>query len=123
MVNGSRRRLLACQKTGQPPNLRPQSFSISCNGEPIESIDLAGFGLDEPFLIFDLSNGAKVDANEVWEPNRDYALVCDGDMTVAGAQFAKGRGRSVFRLSRPLTQTTQLRCGEDVVWEPRLSEC
>jgi hypothetical protein len=115
-------RLLACQKTGQPPNLRPQNFSISCNGEPIESIDLAGLGLDEPFLIFDLSSGAKVDANEVLEPNRDYALVCDGDMTVPGAQFAKGKGRSVFRLSRPLTQTTQLRCGEDLVWEPRLSE-
>lgn len=115
-------RLLACEKAGQPPNLRPLSLSISCNGEPIESIDLAALGLDEPFLIFDLTTGAKVDVNELLNPNRDYAVVCDADMNVPGSPFGKGRGRSAFRLSRPLTQKTQLKCGEDVVWEPRLSE-
>ncbi len=123
-ANGSFRgnRLLACQTTGQPPNLRPQSLSISCNGEPIESIDLAAFGLDKPFLIFDLNSGARVDENEVLDPNRDYAVVCDADMSVPGVQFAKAKGRSAFRLSRPLTQAIQITCGEAVVWEPRLSE-
>ena len=115
-------RLLACEKAGQPSNLRPMNLSISCNGEPIESIDLAALGLDEPFLIFDLASGARVDVNEILNSNRDYAVVCDADMNVPGSPFAKGRGRSVFRLIRPLTQNTRLKCGEDVVWEPRISE-
>lgn len=114
-------RLLTCQKAGQPSNLRPQSLSISCNGEPIETVDFATFGFDDPFLIFDLGTGGKVDANEILQPNRDYALVCDPDLNVAGVTFVKGKGRSVYRLCRPLTEATQLKCGEDVIWEPQLS--
>ena len=114
-------RLLTCEKVGQPPNLRPQSLSISCNGEPIKTIDFGTFGFDDPFLIFDLGTGGKVDASEILQPNRDYALVCDTDLKVAGVTFVKGKGRSVYRLARPLTETTQLKCGEDVIWEPQLS--
>jgi hypothetical protein len=90
-------RLLTCQKAGQPSNMRPQSLSISCNGEPIETVDFAAFGFDDPFLIFDLASGGKVDANEILQPNRDYALVCDPDLNVAGAAFVKGKARSVSR--------------------------
>jgi hypothetical protein len=114
-------RLLTCQKAGQPSNMRPQSLSISCNGEPIETVDFAAFGFDDPFLIFDLATGGKVDANEILQPNRDYALVCDPDLNVAGAVFVKGKARSVYRLGRPLTEATQLKCGADVIWEPLLS--
>ena len=114
-------RLLTCEKVGQPPNLRPQSLSISCNGEPIETVDFGTFGFDDPFLIFDLGTGGKVDASEILQPNRDYALVCDTDLKVAGVTFVKGKDRSVYRLGRPLTEETQLKCGEDVIWEPQLS--
>ena len=114
-------RLLTCQKAGQLSNLRPQSLSISCNGEPIQSVDFATFGFDDPFLIFDLGTGAKVEANEILQPNRDYALVCDPDLKVAGVASVKGKGRSVYRLDRPLTEATQLKCGDDVIWEPQVS--
>jgi hypothetical protein len=114
-------RLLACQKPGQPSNLRPQTLSISCNGEPIETIDFATFGFDDPFLIFDLGTGGKVDTSEILQPTRDYAVVCDPDLNVAGVTFVKGKGRSAYRLGRPLTAAMQLRCGEDVIWEPHLS--
>jgi hypothetical protein len=115
------KRLLTCEKLGQHPNLRPQSLSISCNGEPIETVDFATFGLGDPFLIFDLGTGGKVDATETLQPNHDYALLCDTDLNVPGATFVKGKGRSVYRLGRPLTEETKLRSGEDVVWEPQLS--
>jgi hypothetical protein len=114
-------RLLTCQRTDQPPNLRPQSLSISCNGDPIETGDFTAFGFDDPFLIFDLRSGGRVEANELLQPNRDYALVCDSDLTVPGVTFVKGKGRSVYRLVRPLAESMQLKCGDDVVWEPRLS--
>lgn len=114
-------RLLTCQKAGQPSNLRPQSLSISCNGEPIETVDFATFGFDDPFLIFDMGTSGKVDVNEILQSTRDYALLCGPDLNVAGATFVKGKGRSVYRLGRPLTEATQLKCGEDVVWEPQLS--
>jgi hypothetical protein len=114
-------RLLACQKAGQLSNLRPQSLSISCNGEPIETLDFSTFGFDDPFLIFDLGTGRRVDANEILRPNRDYALVCDPDLNVADVTFVKGKGRSAYRLGRPLTETTQLKCGEDMIWAPQVS--
>lgn len=122
-ANGAFRgsRLLTCQKAGQLSNLRPQSLSISCNGEPIETVDFGTFGFDDPFLIFDLGTGGKVDAREILQLNRDYALVCDTDLKIAGVTFVKGKGRSVYRLGRPLTEETQLKCGEDVIWEPQLS--
>lgn len=114
-------RLLTCERAGQPSNLRPRSLSISCNGEPIETADFGTFGFDDSFLLFDLGTGGKVEANEILQPNRDYALVCDPDLKVAGVTFVKGKGRSAYRLGRPLTEATQLKCGEDVIWEPQLS--
>jgi hypothetical protein len=114
-------RLLICQKADQPSNLRPRSLSISCNGEPVETADFATFGFDDSFLIFDLGTGGKVDANEILQPNRDYAIVCDPDLNVPGATFVKGKDRSVYRLARPLTEGMQLKFGEDVIWEPQFS--
>lgn len=114
-------RLLSCQKAGQPPNLRPQSFTISCNGEPIESAEFAAFGLNEAILLFDLANGTNIDPNGVLEPNREYALICDPDMRVPEVQFVKTKQRSAYRLNRPLTQATQLLCGDAGLWEPHLS--
>jgi hypothetical protein len=114
-------RLLACQKTGQAPNLRPQSFSISCNGEPLETADFSALGFDEPFLLFDLLSGTRIDVSDALQSNRDYAVVCDGDLKIDDVPFARGKGRSAYRLSRPLTEATRLKCGEDTIWEPRLS--
>ena len=94
-------RLLTCQKADQLSNLRPRSLSISCNGEPIETVDFATFGFDDSFLVFDLGTGSKVDLDEILQPNRDYALACDPDLNVAGATFVKGKGRSVSGLVGP----------------------
>ena len=113
-------RLLACQKAGQPPNLRPQSLSISCNGEPIESIDLAAFGLDEPFLIFDLSNWRKsrCERNAATKPRLRRGLRCGYERSrrdLCEGKRPVGVIVSVVRSRR----ATQLKCGEDVVWEPQ----
>ena len=84
-------RLLTCQKADQPSNLRPQSLSISCNGEPIETGDFTTFGFDDPFLLFDLGSGERVDANELLQPNHDYALVCDSEPDSCRREFCEGK--------------------------------
>lgn len=115
-------RLLTCRTVGGGPNLRPQYLTISSNGEPVETMDLADIGLAEPFLLFDLTTGAKVDPAANLNPSRDYVLVCDPDMSIPGVQPLKAKNRAVFRLFNPLPADTRLVCADAVCWEPQFQQ-
>jgi len=118
--NGQRE--LPCQKEGAArPNLRPQSLAITSGDTSVEEIDLSDLGLTAPLLLFDLGTGQKCDPDSKLDPNRDYGLLCDPSMEVASAQFFKGKNRSAYLLTRPLTGETRVLCAGDPYWEPLLA--
>ncbi|HXJ43099.1 MAG TPA: hypothetical protein VNH18_27710, partial [Bryobacteraceae bacterium] len=96
------KRELPCQPESAKPNLRPRQLSISSEGKPVEEIDLLEVGMGEPLLIFDLKSGHPVDPASRLEPNRDYALICDTDLSVPDALPAlKLKNCSAYRLVAP----------------------
>jgi len=114
-------RQLECQKQGHPPNLRPRRLSITSNGEPIEEVELSDFGLEDPLVLFDLNTGRQKDTAESLNPNCDYALLCDTDMTVPNVlSFRKTKDRYAFFINRPLTLDTKVLCAGILCWQPQL---
>jgi len=73
---------LPCQPPGAKTNLRPKLLSISTEGELLKEIDLFEMGMVEPLLVFDLKLGTQVNLGSRLDPSRDYALVCDADLSV-----------------------------------------
>lgn len=113
-------RQLVCKGSGGLPDLRPQCLTISCNGEPVETVDLADLKLTAPFLLFDLSTFALVDPNDNLEHTRDYAVICDTDMEVPGIRPWKTKTRFAYRLDSPLAADIALICAGAVLWKPYL---
>lgn len=59
--------------------------SVSSEGELLKEIDLRELGMGAPLMVFDLNLGTQVDLLTRLDPGRDYALVCDSDLSVPGA--------------------------------------
>jgi len=114
--NGERQ--FVCKGPGDLPNLRPQCLTISCNGEPVETVDFADLKLTDPFLLFDLSTCLLVDPNDDLDPRRDYALICDTDMVIPGLRPWKTKNRLAYRLDHPLAANLELDCAGAALWKP-----
>jgi hypothetical protein len=111
-------RQLLCKGSGGLPDLCPQCLTISCNGEPVDTVDFADLKLTAPFLLFDLSTFVLVDPNDNLEHTRDYAIICDTDMEIPGIRPWKTRARFAYRLDHPLTADIALICAGAVLWKP-----
>jgi len=117
------RRDLPCQRAGSKPNLRPGLLTVSSEGELLKEIDLRELGMGAPLMVFDLKLGTQVDLSSRLDPGRDYALVCDTDLSIPGAtQCFKSKDRAAYRLGGPWPQDLRVVCDGALYWQPRISE-
>jgi len=117
------KRELPCQPEGAKPNLRPKLLSISSAGNPVEEIDLVEMGMGDPLLIFDLKSGTSLDPASRLDQNRDYALICDTDLSIPDAtQTLKLKDCSVYRLVGPWRLDLRVVCAGIPYWQPKIDE-
>jgi hypothetical protein len=117
------RRELPSQPAGARDNFRPRLLSISSAGRLLGEIDLLEVGTGEPLLVFDLKLGTRVSLTSRMDPNRDYALICDPDLTVPGAaQSLRLKDRTAYRLASPWPRDTHVVCGDGQYWQPRIEQ-
>lgn len=113
------RRELPCQPVASKPNLRPNRLSVSSDGEPLEEVDLFEIGTGEPLLIFDLKSGTLISPTSRLDTNKDYALLCDADLSVPGLTPAlRARDTVVFRIAGPWRQDLRVICDGATYWQP-----
>ena len=118
------RRELVCPDIGSKVNLRPKLLLVRTHeGRVVKEFDLHEIGLGEPVLIFDLGSGRLVDAGNMFDPTREYAVVCDSDLSVHGASrpFLIIGGRS-YRTGRPWGEDFKIACEQSLYWTPRIGE-
>src|ERR1017187_9127214 len=117
------KRALPCQPPGAKPNLRPKLLSISNEAELSEEIDLLEMGMAEPLLVFDLKLGRQVNLTSRLDPSRDYALMCDTDLSVPDAtQCLKLKDRAAYRLASPWPQDLRVVCHGILYWQPSIGQ-
>jgi hypothetical protein len=117
------KRALPCQPPGAKPNLRPKLLSISNEAELSEEIDLLEMGMAEPLLVFDLKLGRQVNLTSRLDPSRDYALMCDTDLSVPDAtQCLKLKDRAAYRLASPWPQDLRVVCDGILYWQPSIGQ-
>jgi hypothetical protein len=117
------RRELPCQPPDAKDNLRPKLLSISSAGILLEEVDLLEMGTGEPLLVFDLKLGTPVGLTATLDQGRDYALICDADLSVPGAaQYLRLKDRSAYRLASPWRGDVQVVCGGAQYWQPRIAQ-
>ena len=114
---------LPCQPDNARPNLRPKLLSISSKGKLLEEIDLLEMGTGEPLMIFDLGSGETVDLAARLDPRRDYALICDTDLSVPdAAKPLKLKDRSAYRLAGPWRHDLLALSDGIPYWQPNIGE-
>lgn len=117
------KRDLPCQPLGARTNLRPTLLSISTEGKLLEEIDLFELGIGEPLLIFDLKLRTQVNLASRLDPSRDYALICDTDLSVPDVtQCYKLKDRAAYRLASPWPQDLRVVCAGILYWQPRIDQ-
>jgi len=117
------RRNLHCQPPGAKGSLRPKLLSISSEGKLLEEIDLCEMGMTEPLLVFDLKLGTQANLASRLDPCRDYALICDTDLSVPDAtQYLKVKDRAAYRLASPWSQGLRVVCDGVLYWQPRIEQ-
>ena len=117
------RRELPCQPQGAKHNLRPNLLSVSSEGRLLEEVDLFEMGMGEPLLIFDLESGTLVSLTSKLNPRKDYALICDTDLSVPDVtQAIKLKDRAAYWLASPWPQDLRVECDGLIYWEPRLDQ-
>lgn len=117
------KRELPCQPQGAKHNLRPNLLSISSEGKLLEEVDLFEMGMGEPLLIFDLESGSLVSLTSRLNPRKDYALICDTDLSVPDVtQALKLKDRAAYRLASPWRQDLRVVCDGLTYWEPTLDQ-
>ena len=88
---------LACQSDTQTPNLRPQHLSLATGSYIVEEFDLVDAGFSEPLMVFDLQTGESVDPSSQLDLLKDYAIVCDPDISLPGVLTRwTSKARSAF---------------------------
>jgi hypothetical protein len=116
-------RELPCQPQGAKPNLRPRLLSISSEGKLLHEIDLFEMGMGEPLLAFDLKLGTQVSLASRFDPSRDYALICDLDLSIPDAmQPSKLKDRTAYRLAGPWRADLRVVCDGTDYWRPRIEQ-
>lgn len=116
-------RELPCQPQGAKPNLRPNLLTISSEGKLLEEVDLFEIGLGEPLLVFDLGTGSSVSLTSTLNPRKDYALICDTDLSVPDVtQSIKLKDRAAYRLPTPWPEDLRVVCDGLTYWEPTLDQ-
>jgi len=117
------RRELPCQPAAAKPNLRPNRLSVSSEGEPLEEVDLFEIGMGEPLLIFDLRSGTLISPTSRLDTKKDYALLCDADLSVPGVTPAlKATDRVVYRMAGPWCQDLKVICDGATYWQPTVDQ-
>jgi hypothetical protein len=119
--NGERQ--LPCEPRGAPPNLRPVRLAISVDGELREEVDLSEFGINDALAIFDIRTGRLVSQTSSFDILREYAFLCDTDLSVPGAvREYKSRSRSIFAVASPWTSDLHVTCDGLVYWRPPIAD-
>ncbi len=109
-------RTIPCVPMGGSPNLRPRVVTVGGDGAVFAEIDLTEEVPQEPFSIFDLTNGNRVDMDEPLSPMRDYAFVCDADLAVpAASSKISFKGYTAHRVRAPW-EDVQVMAGDAVCW-------
>jgi hypothetical protein len=117
------RRDLPCQPPGVKVNLRPKLLSISSEGSLLEEVDLLEMGTAEPLQVFDLKLGTQLSLESRLSPTRDYALICDADISVPDApQCLKLKDRAAYRLTSPWPTDLSAMCAGKLFWQPRIEQ-
>jgi hypothetical protein len=117
------KRVLPCQPPGAKTNLRPKLLSISSEGKLLEDTDLVEMEMCEPLLVFDLKLGTQVNLTSRLDSSRDYALICDTDLSVPGdMQCLKLKDSAAYRLASPWPQDLQVICDGVPYWQPRIGQ-
>jgi hypothetical protein len=105
------------------PSLKPKLLSATTDqGEPLLEVDLREeLGIGEPLLLFDLQNGNPICLEHRLETHKEYAFVCDTDLTVEGAQhFLSLPGCSAFYLMPPVSPSLRVVSEGSLYWQPNV---
>lgn len=97
----------------------------SADGRNVREFDLTEVGLGEDVLVFDLvANGRLLGTREGLDPQREYALLFDDCLDLAGGvepaiiDKRHKQGRMLYRLARGWPDTLRLELEKLVYWEP-----
>jgi hypothetical protein len=119
-------RELPCERQGAKPNLRPKSLSITGEGKLIEEVDLfEAFTIGEPLLVFDPKTGARIELQSKLDPSRDYALMCDVDLSLGladGTSALKLKDRLLYRIVGPWNPNLAVLSNGVLYWKPKVAE-
>jgi hypothetical protein len=114
-------RELPCEGKLSLTNLRPGLLTISGDSKLLEEVDLSDLGTGEALSIFDLRSGEPVNLNARLDPGRDYAFICDTDLSVPGAtQLTKSKNRCAYRVVSPWPKDLRVVCEGLTYWRPML---
>ena len=117
-------RELPCESTRSPvANLRPGILTISADNKLLAEVDLSELGTNETLAVFDLRSGNAVGLNSRLDPGRDYALICDTDLSVPGAaQQTRSKNCCAFRVVGPWSTDLCVVCDGLTYWRPLLTD-
>lgn len=106
------------------PNLRPKLLFITTDeGKPLAEVDLQDLGIAEPLLLFDVRTGEAVDPESTIDKGRDYALLCDPDLSVADSRhFISLPQCTAHYLSAPISSDLKVMSEGALYWQPKTSE-
>jgi hypothetical protein len=106
------------------PNLRPKILSISSDeGKQIAEINLFDEGLGDPLLLFDVKNDSAVDLASTLDVQKDYALLCESDLTVTGCDQCLTLNQCcVYRLKSPWPRDLKVLCEGAIYWQPKIAD-
>jgi hypothetical protein len=80
-------------------------------------------GMVEPLLVFDLKLGTQVNLGSRLDPSRDYALVCDADLSVPDTPPGlKLKDRAAYRLASPWPRDLRVVYAGTLYWEARIEQ-
>ena len=116
-------RALICPEVKGRINLRPQVMLIRSESRLVYESGPDELGISGPMTLFDLTSGRTVNPRSSLSKNRDYALICDSDLSVQGANksLALSNGRA-YRISGGLLESLAATCEGATYWVPNIAE-
>src|SRR5690606_10538606 len=100
----------------------------SADGRHVQEFDLAELGLGEDILVFDLRASGRLLGSREWlDPQREYALLYDDSLDLAGLESGvvcqrQARGRKLSRLAAGWSGKPHLEIDGLIYWEPQVKD-
>jgi hypothetical protein len=110
--------------TIESPTVNPRLLRVVTRDGVRQEFDITQTALADEIVVFRLSDGSMLDASTALYPDRDYALLYDNDLKLAGLQTPSipCGARRLHRLSRPWPEDIRLMLDDLVFWEPRIRD-